>query len=63
MKKPIAFRVRLSGIPTVKFDGANAEQKAWEHALNMRKRGEVTIQHNAEGHWKRFALLCEWSVF
>ena len=24
--------------------------------------GDLTIQHNAEGHWKRYAALCQWPL-
>lgn len=56
----VSFRIRQNNKTLVKTEGENAEAEVMQHAMEHRKNGEVTIQHNAEGHWKRFALLCQW---
>ena len=55
-----AFRLRQDGITVAKVEGPNAEREIWHYAFQYRADGEVTIQHNAEGHWKRLALLAQW---
>ncbi|MFQ8433845.1 hypothetical protein [Amaricoccus sp. W119] len=56
------FRVKQNGMTVASTEGPNAEREIWHYAHQYREEGEVTIQHNAEGHWKRFALLCQWPV-
>lgn len=56
----IAFRIRQGGLTVARCDGPHAEDEIWVYAAQYREEGEVTIQHNAEGHWKRYALLCQW---
>lgn len=58
----VAFRIKQDGNVVVKCEGEHAEQEIWHYAQQYRQDGELTIQHNAEGHWKRFALLCIWPV-
>lgn len=65
MSKTIAFRIRQGGQTVARVDGADpisAEAEIMHYARQYRQDGEVTIQHNAEGHWKRFALLCQWPI-
>lgn len=52
----IEYRIRQSGITVAK---ASTELEAWHYAMQYWSDGELTIQHNAEGHWKRLALLCK----
>ncbi|WP_395543417.1 hypothetical protein [Neotabrizicola sp. sgz301269] len=60
--KNIAFRIRQNGMTVARAEGENAEGYIWHYAQQYRADGEVTIQHNAEGHWKRYALLCQWPI-
>lgn len=64
MKEFVAFRIRQGNVTVVKVEGNphEAEAEIWHYARKYRKDGELTIQHNAEGHWKRFALLCQWPL-
>ena len=57
-----AFRIRQNGMTVAKCEGINAEAEIWHYAAQYRQDGELTIQHNAEGHWKRYALLCMWPI-
>ncbi len=56
----VAFRIRQGGMTVVKCEGFNAETEIWRYATQYREDGELTIQHNADGYWKRYALLCMW---
>lgn len=58
----IRFRIRQNGMTVAGTDGPNAELEIMRYAGQYRADGEVTIQHNAEGYWKRYALLCQWPV-
>ena len=60
----IAFRIRQDGQTVARVEGSppEAEQEIMHYARQYRQDGEITIQHNAEGHWKRFALLCQWPL-
>lgn len=61
----IAFRVRQNGQTVARVEGVDlisAEAEIMHYARQYREEGEVTVQHNAEGHWKRFALLCQWPI-
>lgn len=40
----------------------DAESEIMALARAYRRHGEVTVEHNAAGHWKRFALLCQWPL-
>ena len=60
--KGVSFRIRQNGITVAKASGPNAEGIIWNYAFQYREDGELTIHHNAEGHWKRFALLCKWET-
>lgn len=62
MTDRIRFRIRMSGQTVASAEGRDVEAEAaiMHYARQYRRDGEVTIQHNAEGHWKRFALLCQW---
>ena len=53
----IRYRIRQDGTTVA---SADSEAEIWNYAWQYRQDGEITIQHNAEGHWKRFALLCQW---
>lgn len=55
-----AFRIRHNGQTVAKAEGPNAEAEILHYAQQYRQDGEITVQHNAEGHWKRFALFCQW---
>lgn len=57
-----AFRIRQNNQTQAKCEGPNAEREIMHYAAQYRQDGEVTIQHNASGHWKRYALLCQWPV-
>lgn len=59
MTKKVRFRVRQGGITVA---GADSEQAAMNYAEGYREYGPVTVQHNAEGHWKLYAMLCQWPV-
>ena len=56
----VSFRIIQDRTTVAKCAGPNAEREIWHYAHKYRQDGEVTIQHNAEGHWKRYALLCQW---
>ena len=56
------FRIRQGNTTVVKCEGRNAEAEILNYASQYRQDGELTIQHNAEGHWKRYALLCQWPI-
>lgn len=60
----IAFRIRQDGKTVAKAEGrfVEAEAEIMHYARLYRQDGEVTIQHNAEGYWKRYALLCQWPI-
>lgn len=58
----VRFRIRMNGMTVAGTDGPNAESMIWDYAFQYREEGEVTIQHNAEGHWKRLALLSQWPL-
>lgn len=60
----IAFHIRQEGQTVARVEGAppQALQEIMHYAAQYRQDGEITIQHNAEGHWKRFALLCQWPL-
>lgn len=62
MTDKIRFRIRMNGQTVASAEGRDVEAEAeiMHYAHQYRRDGEVTIQHNAEGHWKRFALLCQW---
>jgi hypothetical protein len=63
--KTIAFRIRQNGQTVARVDGPDTistEAEIMHYAQQYRQDGEVTIQHNAEGHWKRFALLRQWPL-
>lgn len=64
MTSRIAFRVRQSGQTVACVEGddhISAEAEIMHYARLYREEGDVAVQHNAAGHWKRFALLCQWS--
>lgn len=54
------FRIRQNNITVAEAVGPNAEYHIWHYAFQYRKDGDVTIQHNSEGRWKRFAFLIHW---
>lgn len=54
------FRIRQNGLTVVGTDGPDAEAEIWRYAFQYREEGEVTIQFNSAGYWKRLALLCQW---
>lgn len=56
------FRLRMDGKTVAGAEGLNAEREIMHYAEQYREDGEVTIQHNAQGHWKRWALLCQWPI-
>lgn len=58
----VAFRIRQNGMTVAKCEGERAEEEILVYAALYRQEGEVTIQHNAEGHWKRYALFCQWPI-
>lgn len=60
----LRFRIRQNGQTVASAEGNDIEAEAeiMHYARQYRQDGEVTIQHNAEGHWKRYALLCQWPV-
>lgn len=64
MSDRIRFRLRQSNQTVAGAEGPaiEAEAEIMHYARQYRQDGEVTIQHNAEGHWKRFALLCQWPI-
>ena len=61
----VAFRIRQDNQTVVKVEGpdeAASVASIMHYAMLCRQDGEVTIQHNAEGHWKRWALMCQWPL-
>lgn len=64
MSDRIRFRIRQDNQTVAAAEGpANfAEAEIMSHAARYRKDGEITIQHNAAGHWKRHALLAQWPL-
>ena len=62
MTDQISFRIRQDNMTVAKVTGLpqEAEAEIMHYAMQYREEGELTIQHNAAGHWKRFALLCQW---
>jgi hypothetical protein len=56
------FRIRQDGVTVAAAEGPNAESMILFYADQYREDGEITIQHNAEGHWKRWALFCQWPI-
>ena len=56
------FRIRQDGLTVAGAEGPNAEAAILHYASQYREDGELTIQHNANGHWKRWALFCQWPV-
>lgn len=58
----VSFRIRQGNMTVAKAEGPSAEREIWHYAQQYRQDGEITIQHNAEGHWKRYALLCQWPL-
>lgn len=56
----LSFRIRQDGNTVAQTHGANAEAEIMHYAMQYRQDGEITIQHNVEGHWKRFAYFCHW---
>jgi hypothetical protein len=58
----VRFRIRQANKTVAQVEGPTAEVEIWHYAQQYRRDGEITIQHNAEGHWKRYALLCQWPL-
>jgi len=58
------YRIRQNGqtVAAVDGEGFDAEVAIMGYARQYRQDGEITIQHNAEGYWKRYALLCQWPI-
>ena len=56
------FRLRQNNMTVAQTEGPSAAAEIMHYARQYRQDGEVTIQHNAEGHWKRYALLCQWPI-
>lgn len=59
MTRKVRFRVRQGAVTVA---GADSEHEAMRYAEGYREYGGVTVQHNAEGHWKLYAMLCQWPV-
>lgn len=53
------FRIRQNNMTVA---SADSEREIMHYAMQYRQDGEITIQHNAAGHWKRWALLCQWPL-
>lgn len=53
------FRIRQNNMTVAAADN---EAAIMHYAEQYRQDGEVTIQHNSAGHWKRWALLCQWPM-
>lgn len=65
-EKPISFRIRQFGYIKDVASGQNyllSELKIMHSAFEYRQYGDVTIEHNYYGRWKRFALLSQWPPF
>lgn len=64
MTTKVAFRIKQGGAVVARVEGlpTEAEAEIMHYARQYRADGELTIQHNAEGYWKRFALLCQWPI-
>ena len=54
------FRIRQNGMTVASSEGPNAEAMIWGYAFKYRPEGDLTIQFDAYGHWKRFAFLAKW---
>lgn len=64
-----AFRIRQTTVTGQQMTVASAvgpaleaEAEIMHYARQYRQDGEITIQHKEAGHWKRFALLCQWPI-
>lgn len=62
IQKTTSFRIRQDNMVVAKCEGPTAEAEILNYAAQYRQDGEITIQHNAGGHWKRYALLCQWPL-
>lgn len=60
----ISLRIRQQGTTVAKVTGpvVEAEAEIMHYARQYRRDGELTIEHNAAGYWKRWAYLCQWPV-
>lgn len=61
----ISFRIRQNGQTVAKVTGPQSvevEAEIMHYARQYRTDGELTIEHNAAGHWRRFAYLCQWPI-
>jgi hypothetical protein len=64
MTDRIAFRIKQNGQVVARVEGRplEAEAEILHYAKQYRADGELTIQHNGEGYWKRFMLMCQWPI-
>ena len=60
----IRFRIRQNNQTVAGTEGPalEAEAEIMHYASQYRQDGEITIQHNGAGHWKRHALLAQWPL-
>jgi hypothetical protein len=56
----IGFRIRQNGATLSQGRGPDAEAEIIRQAVACRNSGDVTVQHDACGHWKRFAFFSQW---
>lgn len=57
MSDPIRLRIRYKG--RILLDSVD-HGAVLRRAEELRRDGEVVIQHNAYGGWMRYAHLCQW---
>jgi len=64
MTDRIRLRIRMNNQTVASAEGPwlEAHAEIMHYANQYRQDGEVTIQHNAAGHWKRYALICQWPM-
>lgn len=64
MSDRVAFRIRQDGQIQARVEGdmIEAEAEIMHYARQYRQDGELTIEHNAVGYWKRWAYMCQWPL-
>lgn len=60
----VALRIKQNGEVVVRVEGNSPETEAsiLHYAMQYRQDGDVTIEHNAKGYWKRWAFMCQWPI-
>ena len=60
----LRFRIRQNGQTVASTEGPAfaAEAEIMHYAKQYRQDGDITIQYDAGGYWRPFALLCQWPL-